>query len=712
MLEHERLVAMRAKHPEWLWHRSDTHVMLGVPRSHESLKTVVEPGNSFSPGVGSFGVSTWVYAHRAGRLYAPEQMPLEELHWRFLDGHLPVLISTWRAGAVEVESRLLADGDADLCDVKDFFSVALRSEAGAEVSLYLVVRSFGPAGGPVTHLALGDDGLLVEVNHFPLLYAEDPLDGFGAVSYAQTGEDVGGFLQRGALPPAQAVEDDSTWASGALEYRVRLEPGAARTLHFVLPVKANDPFLTWLERPRRPLRVAEVERDFAARWREGLVIELEVPDERFRDAFYTQLAHLSMFTVHDAPRICPVSYPVWWLRDGAYVVTALDRGGFHEFADRACRAIMHRDAFGGFGAEGDGPGEALWMLAERYLLSRDGAYLREAYPHLRRKAELLLEMRRAERPMRRHAEHIVPKYALCPWNDLLCLPPREGLIMGRMDGHYPIFWVNGFAYAGLLRAARCARALGEIADAERYEAEAAEVRAAMLRAAEAEFGGNERDLASALWPTGWATGFDETVVTKFAEHWERVRCPGGRYAPEPLWTYFEAAQAHNRLLLGERENAWASIEHFLTHHAAPGLYTYHEGEGDENSFLLWQHVRGWDRIGCVTPHGWTASELFHLLRDCLVYEQDEELVIGAGVPESWLRSGRHFGIAHAPSHFGEVSWRYDPAEKTVHVSAARPPARLVVAFPSATWDGPWPTEGLVWIGDRGPAGGGQIGSRG
>jgi hypothetical protein len=90
-----------------------------------------------------------------------------------------------------------------------------------------------------------------------------------------------------------------------------------------------------------------------------------------------------------------------------------------------------------------------------------------------------------------------------------------------------------------------------------------------------------------------------------------------------------------------------------------------------------------------------------LLRDCLLYEQDEELVIGAGVPASWLRSGRPFGIAHAPSHFGEVSWQYHPAEQAVHVSAARPPARLVVAFPAAAWDGPWPAEGRVPLGNRG-----------
>lgn len=47
----------------------------------------------------------------------------------------------------------------------------------------------------------------------------------------------------------------------------------------------------------------------------------------------------------------------------------------------------------------------------------------------------------------------------------------------------------------------------------------------------------------------------------------------------------------------------------LTRHVAPGLSSYHEGNGDENSSGLWQRARGWDRIPHVTPHGWTDAEL-------------------------------------------------------------------------------------------------------
>ena len=75
---------------------------------------------------------------------------------------------------------------------------------------------------------------------------------------------------------------------------------------------------------------------------------------------------------------------------------------------------------------------------------------------------------------------------------------------------------------------------------------------------------------------------------------------------------------------------------------------------------------------CVTPTGWTLSEMFLLLRDCLVREEGDTLVLGLGVPSGWL--DKPFAVANLPTHFGRVSYRYDPAERTVTASVERPPA--------------------------------------
>lgn len=687
MLEHSQMALMRAKHPDWIWNRSDTHVILGVPGSLEGLKTVVEPGNSFSPGPGSFGVSTWVFDHESGKLHAPEKMDLSELRWRLLDGCIPVLISEWRAGDLNVSSRLFTDGDASSGDIKDYLTVKLENKGARkrDFSFYLVIRCFGAAGGPVSHLALSENGYDMEVNHFPLIYPSKKPSKFGAISYSESEKDISQFLFEGNLPEKASVEDRSTWASGALEYELSLDPEESKSLSFVFPVKTNNRFLRRIKPPVSPLEVEKKETEFTGKWNEYLKIKLDVPDERFRDAFYAQLAHLYMFTVYDSPRICPISYPIWWLRDGAYVICALDKGGFHEFAERACKNVMHRDAFGGFGSEGDGPGEAIWMLTEHYLLTQDNAYLKEVYPHILRKTELIMRMRRAKEPVRLFTEFCLPRHALSADTDILCLAARDGLINGRMDHGLPVFWVSGFSYLGLMRAALCARVMDDVKTAQKLEDEAGDLRKAIEKAAVREFGKNPRDVTSALWPTLWASKADPLIRERFQDFWNRVRFKSGNYSPEKLWTYFEAGQAHNYIFLGDREKAWVSIEHFLSNHIAPGLYTYNEGSGDENSFCLWQHTRGWDRIRYVTPHGWTAAELLMLLRDCMVYESGESLVIGAGVPESWVKSGKPFGISNVPTYFGKISWIFYPDDERLETDVERPPAGgIVVAIPGVS----------------------------
>lgn len=680
--------SMREKHPDWLWNRSDTHIILGVPGSLEGFKTPVEPGNSFSPGPGTFGISCWIFDHSSRKLFAPEMMKLPELAWRFYKGYIPILSSTWRASNVRVESRLFTDGDNTISDIKDYLTISLENQGNetVDVSLYLVVRSFGSAGGPIKHIGISENGVDVEINHFPLIYPEEEPTSFGAVSYTDTKMDICQFLIKGKLPKSRSVNDDSTWASGALEYRFNLVSKEKKSLYFVFPVQSNFWMFNWIKHPKRPLKVKDKEKNFITRWqREYISIDLKTPDKRFTEAFYAQLTHQWMATVYNAPRVSPLCYPLWWLRDGVYILNSLDKEGFHEFVEKSCKEIAPRDVFGGFGSEGDGPGQSIWALTEHYLLTRDETYLREIYSSLLRKAKLIVEMRHADRPIKQFTEFCIPQNMLSPATDLMCRPAKEGLIQGRMDSHFPIFWVNGFSYMGLKRVAYCARILGDNEKSEYFETEAEELINAIKHKVPLEFGKNDRDLTSALWPTRWASSKDPKIRKAFDIFWDTVRCPNGKYQPEPLWTYFELGQAHNYLFLGQRERTWVSLNYFLSHHTAPGLYTYHEGNGDENSSGLWQRCRGWDKIKYVTPHGWTSAELFLLLRDCMLYENEGTLVIGAGVPKSWMECKESFGISNVSTYFGKVMWKFDPYSHLLTIEIEHPPDNgCKIALPGIT----------------------------
>jgi hypothetical protein len=518
----------------------------------------------------------------------------------------------------------------------------------------------------------------ISINGAPVIYPQQTPSGFGAMSYAETKSDISVSLKSGLLPSTVHVDDESTWASGALQYSMMLEVGETKALEFIFHLHANNGKLKWLKPPAKSVSIDQKQQELVDQWCKSLPMRLDLPDKRFTDAFFAQLTHLYMFTVDDEPRISPVSYPLWWLRDGAYVVNALGKGGFHDFVKRAVMRVADRDAFGGFGAEGDGPGEGIWILSEHYLMTSSVDFLREAYPHIERKADLLCKMLQTDVPIKRHSDSKTPANMLAPDSDLMCLPAEDGMIIGRMDLHFPIVWINGFAYLGLKRAAMCAEVLG--LDGSRFVQAAQKLQAALNRKVPELFGENDRNPNSAFWPTGWASRDDKNIQEGFENFWNKVRCPNGEYTREPLWTYFEAGQAHNFMLLGQRNRTWTTIEHFLTTHTAPGLYSYSEGEGDENSSLLWQRTRGWDHIHYVTPHGWTAAELFLLLRDCLAREENDKLILGSGIPEVWLNTD--FEVTNLPTHFGHLSFKYVAATRTVIVNVEKPVSGgIYVDFP-------------------------------
>ena len=676
-LDHDGLLAQKRAHPEWVWNRSDTHVILGVPESPEAFKTIVEPGNSFSPGFRSYGVSTWISVN--GEFYAPEEMASTALHWRYARGYLPVLDCTWAAGPLTVTSSLFTDGDPASRDVRTHLTLVVTNDSAepVEATAHVVIRSFGAAGGPILELEF--DGRDVLVNGSVAMTFSAVPHRTGALSFDGPGEDISVLLRDGRFPAARHVVDSSSWASGTADFEFSFPPGGSGTVSATAFVHAGHPHLTWLHRTRALAFDPPDRATFEAAWMRRLPIQLDLPDARFAEAFQAQLAYLAMSTVGVEPRISPISYPLWWLRDGSYALTALGKGGYSEWVDRAIRSVAGRAPFGGFGAEGDGASELIWLISEHYLMTRDLDFLRAHYPDVQRNAELIRSMRTATGPLFGRTEIRTPQMMFSPEADLMCAAAEDGLITGRMDNHFPRFWVNGWAYFALKRAAMCAEAVG--ADPEPHLREAAEQLAALGRMKGEHFGEDDRDVTSCLWPTGWAQADDPVIIRGFQTFWDTVRSPGGLHVPEPEWTYFEAGQAHNYVLLGQREQAWVSIEMFLARHAAQGLYTYHEGIGDENSSLQWQRSRGWDDIPHVTPHGWTAAELFLLLRDCLVRETPAgELVVGSGVPIEWMSSS--FSVRGLPSHFGAIDIHYDATSQQVSVLTDREPSAVRSELPS------------------------------
>lgn len=690
--------AMRLR-PDEIWPRGVGHVVLAQPGSPLQAKAYHEPGASFSPAPGSFGLSVRVTDADGKLVAAGETIPLDKIQqqWAPADGpaaielktRTPYYAATWR------------QTDAG-------WQLRLHGQVAAGQRLWLVLRSVGPAGGPVRHLQW--DGRQLQVNDrwrvTPERVLAQPVIG---------NETAGGVKLAAAGTPPQ--EDPRGWLYAAMEVPADGEVGV--TVAANAPPSAASPFA-----PASGATAGGMPPPRA--W-----LLPQTPDSAFDQALFAQQAHLLQGLTDNETRPGePVNYDFEWSRDGAFIVVALARSGHLDAAATLLKRYATEDFFGGFGAEADAPGLALWAMDQVAGAREDAALRRELWPHVLRKARFIASCIKATEPVLAEASgRVLAKARGDIESRRPCLAAREGLIMGRMDNQYPLPYVNAVSYMGLKIAARWASTQSDtqaerefaslaqgLGDAwkrfylkprrDRFFEAAKRIPAGIPSILKDQRAGSKQQLGLfkgwvtspddartyivGLWPS-WVAAHDAQLASAYGQvlegRWQRDRTADGGFRIAPSSTYFDVAEAHQWLLGGKPERAWVTLNWFLKHSRSPGLYTWWEGSEEENSSALWENARGWVTPDGVSPHYWTAAEFALLQLDMLAYVDESSvqrpLVIGAGVPAKWLereiRSGRLYTAR------GPVSWTWKdgelrlqaPADVTVKLAPVFARARLV-----------------------------------
>ena len=667
MNEREKTLLAESRHPELPWPRENGHVVLGLPGSPLTEKSYHEPGGSFSPSPGSFGVSFWITAADGRLLASSETISLAQIKQRYVRNGAKF------AAAIETSTpyfHLIWARDPDTATAQ------IEPESvPAGSAFWMVLRSIGPAGAPVKemkaadHLASVGDGWRISID--------------GAALGWSGGDEQAAGIKLSAAQSAIDVQSPAGWAYLA----ARLDPAR----HYSIQLTRNKPHegLDWLPQ---------------ALWSPA------VPDSRFVAAAYAEQAQILMGLTDKQTRPGePLNYTADWVRDGAITVAALARAGQTEIARSLSTRLAEKDFFGGFGAEGDAPGLALWALGEVSNALGDQAFDRSLLPHVRRKLGLIEHcLDPAAAPL------VVPEMSSPDPNlqdrDRPCERSRLGLAVGRMDGHYPILYVNAMDYAGLVAGARIARRANDESTAHSAEALATSLAKRWLdlyqssasnrlktlvsgylsdlpsafrvlsrsQARNREFmiGDNwlhadsdDRTFISALWPSGiglQSEGARQAILLGLEKRWNDRRFTSDSVKRHPR-TSFDMAEAHQWLLSGRPDRANAILNAYYVNDVSPGLFAWWEGEDEENSGNLWANLRGWLKPHGVSPHYWTAAEALALQMDFLTYvtgaSSDSALVLGMGVPATWRDSQLDSGWIL--TRYGPTRWRLDNGIVTV-----------------------------------------------
>jgi len=681
--------------------RGEIHIPIGVPNTLDTLKTFVEAEGCFSPGVGSYGIYFWIYDRETETLTAPTMSHVRSEHGLHETGYLIPWVQ-WAAGSVNMTmhvfqvSRPSPDGDCLVVGAR----LVLTNSWGAEcpISLYAALRPLGPAGGDVTQLCVSavGDALLAD-GHVALAAKDQP-----TLAGVLSSDTIGTLALAGAMPTDRTVHSDAGDCSGALRFDCDLASGAMRGYEFLYPVLPGryaarhrwedlgqnaladmaelnapdngilqpEPDLSYY----RSLQIDDLHCEAVDYWAD-LMGDLEIclPDPRWGQGMRAMLGHAGLCMNEGAADVAVVNYNVF-NRDGMYVANMMQKSGLFALAEQAVGYFLSHPFNGRAHPEADNPGQILWSLAQQWLFARDSEWLTRVYPSVRQIAEMIRYYRSTPGP------HWVDMTSL-QFGDALPETQRSELKPGRCDGHHPEY-TEAFDIAGLNSAAVLAQASRDTDHATMW----AQLSAELQRAYDAQFGdilGKGYGSYAVLWPCRLYP------LTTGKAH-EQFRHTGALKSRN--WRYFPLATAHQGLLAGNRDAGFGTVDLHLNESQMQGWYAFDEGGGSGSGG--WHRVRTtWTRDihapgqnrSVAMPHGWAIAELWLLMRDCLLFENDaDQLVLFPGVSPAWFRHPSGMRLRGLQTAYGacDLTWQPDGNGATLQIGGVvNPPNGFVLRLP-------------------------------
>jgi hypothetical protein len=414
----------------------------------------------------------------------------------------------------------------------------------------------------------------------------------------------------------------------------------------------------------RKLDVTELFNDAGNYWKQLVDrVRLNLPDKRWEGAFAAIIGHAAMEMNEGAPDVAVVNYNVF-NRDGVYVANIFQKSGNMDLAAEAIDYFTMHPFNGRSYPEADNPGQILWAMGQQWQFTRDKAWLKGIYPAAGKIAEMIEYYRTTSGP------HWVQMDSL-GFGIKLPKEKRRELKPGRCDGHHPEY-TEAFDIAGLQSAAILADELGLSSEAAKWK----KLATRLLEVYDNKFGGNPGKGYggfSVLWPCRLYPIDSGRAYEQFKGY--------GKQNPSG-WRYFPLARAHQGLLAGNREAGYGTLQLHLDHEQMRGWYAF--DEGGRSGSGGWGHVRTTWNGSVAMPHGWAIAEVWLLMRDCLVFEANQQLVLLAGVPPAWFTYKDGITIENMPTYFGKLNihWKPTQAGATLRLDGeTRPPNGFVLRLP-------------------------------
>jgi hypothetical protein len=639
-------------------------------------EAIVDPRGLVTPWFDGWSLDVWLEVD--GKLFVPPRLDDAQVE-QSLHENLPFVITTFRAGDLRVRlEAFCAEEDDEREWVIEQVTVANPTAARRRVTLYVSVRPFNPEGVSLVkeieyrschserseesrssragtlRSARGDRCAALFVNG--ALGALLPKPDAIACSDFENGDVALGLPSLNGKTRAQSA---AGLATGVAAHYLELAAGESKRLTVLMPMEreerdADDPDSL------APLSSLRSSNELCVKtisiWREKLAhgMRVRLPDEKLQNAFEANKAFLLL--LHDGDSITPgpFTYHQFWFRDAAYMLNALDKLGYHDETRAVIEKFPRRLQKDGYlsatEGEWDSNGAAIWTMVENARLSGDRGLLVKDYWSLLRMASWINSKRRQTADRRPQTR--APHHGLLP-------PGPSAEHLGPSDYFY---WDDFWGLAGLREAARAAEWLGQTDDAGKLRANFESFRADIdvsLAAAATHLGRvampaspyRRLDAAiigslAALYPLRLFEPNDPRIVDTIAALREVAWMEDAYFnhvGHSAFGTYLSLHVAQCYLFQRKAE-AWKIIR-WVLRHASP-TFTWAEG-------LHPRTRRGGMGDG---HHGLAAADFLLAVRNALLFEEGEHLVITPALPEDWTLENSIVKVEDAATYFGKVSY--------------------------------------------------------
>ncbi len=602
---------------------------------------IVDPHGLVTPFWDGWSLDAWVIADNDRRI-VPSHLPRVDQRLDLAAGIAVETVSN-RDGLTLKARAEVRDESEPVC--------ALTWRATADTGAWLVVsaRPCNPEGISFIHdivLTPGRDAWIV--NDAERVRFSEPMDIHAVSDYVHG--DVLPSGDGGRLEPGDtdAMRCDVGMATAAAAFAIH--PGSHRLIEARIPLIVRKSHVRAQSNTTRP------------GWSDSLdgACRLAIPDSRMQFLYDAALRTLVLHSPQDVyPG--PYTYKRFWFRDAVFIVHAMLCAGLVERAERVIERFFSRQSATGYfhsqEGEWDSNGQVLWLLQRFCELT--GRTAKPIWLGPIRRAWRWIARKRVSR-----TSH-VPHAGLLP----------AGFSAEHLGPNDYYYWDDFWSVAGLRAAARLLRALNQPDEADRCDAEAADLQQSIDRSLALA----RQRLGRPAMPASCYRRLDSGAIGSVAAGY-----PLQLYAARDARLLDTADYLMQACTVADgffQDMIHSGINAYLTLHLAQVLLRCGDGRFADLLVAIrdlasptgqWpEAIHPRTRDGCMGDgqHVWAAAEWVLMMRNAFVYEETHtsRLVIGAGIVPEWLEAGRPITIGPAPTSWGPVRISVDGSAKASRV---------------------------------------------